>query len=74
MVKGPLPLPYPENFIERADFQRKHFQRNFSRRVMLSVVEASPGREPCESPLSNYVIARSDCFCRAVAIPRKGTL
>ena len=22
MVKGPLPLPYPENFIERANFQR----------------------------------------------------
>ena len=24
-------------------------------------------------PFSNYVIARSDCLCRAVAIPRKGS-
>ena len=24
-------------------------------------------------PLYNYVIARSDCICRAVAIPRKGS-
>ena len=23
--------------------------------------------------ISNYVIARSDCICRAVAIPRKGS-
>ena len=52
MVKGPLPLPYPENFIERADFQRKSSTNAFF----------------------YYVIARSDCFCRAVAIPRKGTL
>ena len=25
-------------------------------------------------PLYNYVIARSDCICRAVAIPRKGSI
>ena len=25
-------------------------------------------------PFSNYVIARSDCPCRDVAIPRKGTI
>ena len=37
-------------------------------------VEKSPRKRPYISLLSYYVIARSDLLCRAVAIPRKGTL
>ena len=37
-------------------------------------VEKSPRKRPYISLLSYYVIARSDILCRAVAIPRKGTL
>ena len=36
-------------------------------------VETSPGKVPFKRPLYNYVIARSDRFCRAVAIHRKGS-
>ena len=36
--------------------------------------EKSPRKRPNISLLSYYVIARSDRLCRAVAIPRKGTL
>ena len=36
-------------------------------------VETSPGKVPYKCLLYDYVIARSDCFCRAVAIPRKGS-
>ena len=39
-----------------------------------SAVETSPGRVPCKCLLCNYVIARSECPCRAVAIPRKGSV
>ena len=54
MVKGPLPLPYPENFIERADFQRKSSTNAFC--FTMSLREAtvfvapwqSPERVPCE--------------------------
>ena len=39
----------------------------------VSEVETSPGKVPYKCPLYDYVIARSDRFCRAVAIPRKGS-
>ena len=35
--------------------------------------EQSRGSAIVKRPLCNYVIARSDSICRAVAIPRKGT-
>ena len=35
--------------------------------------EQSRGSAIVKRPLCNYVIARSDCICRAVAIPRKGS-